>query len=66
MGCLFKYQHMGIHTQMCRYADAYAKQNVFFKLIPEFLQVCALRDETNFSLDSLAQTQHIGLIKSPV
>lgn len=32
MGCLFKYQHMGIRTQMCRYADAYAKQNFFLSL----------------------------------
>lgn len=54
---------------MCRCVDAYAKQNFFFfffKLIPEFLQVHALKDKTNFHLDSLAQIQHLDLIKAPV
>lgn len=42
------------------------KRTLFFKLIPEFLQVHDLQDGTNFPLDSLALAQHLGLIKAPV
>lgn len=65
MGCIFKYQHMGIPTKICRYAYAHGKPHLlgFFTYTKVAFKFTNIR-LAGHPLEGLAQTQHLNLFKA--